>query len=252
MSKVLLITGATGIAEATAVAAAAQGDSVFVLSRTEEHCRDLCARLPPDVGYHACDLREEQDVTAAFDACLLRFGGVDAVFNVAGISGRRFGDGPLHECSAEGWDITLDTNVRGMFLVCRAALRYWLDAGRPGTILNMSSVLAYSPQAQYFATHAYAASKGAIVSMSRAMAAYYASHNIRVNVIAPGLVRTPMSARAQSDEAVLDFIARKQPLSAGMLDAADIAATALFLLGDQSRHVTGQVVGVDGGWGVSG
>src|SRR6478672_4773075 len=163
MGKVLFITGATGIAEATALAASEQGDSVFVLSRTEEHCRDLCARLP-DAGYQVCDLREERDVETAFDACLSRFGGVDAVFNVAGISGRRFGDGPLHECSAEGWDITLDTNVRGMFLVCRAALRYWLDARRPGAILNMSSVLAFSPQAQHFATHAYAASKGAIIS----------------------------------------------------------------------------------------
>jgi NAD(P)-dependent dehydrogenase (short-subunit alcohol dehydrogenase family) len=139
-----------------------------------------------------------------------------------------------------------------MFLMCRSALRYWLDAARPGTILNMASVLAFSPQAQHFATHAYAASKGAIVAMSRAMAAYYAPHKIRVNVIAPGLVRTPMSARAQSDDELVEFIAHKQPLSEGMLDAADVAATALFLLGDQSRHMTGQVVGVDGGWAVSG
>src|SRR6266542_250774 len=163
MRKIILITGATGIAEATALAAAAQGDSVFTISRTEAHCRDLCARLP-DSGYHACDLRDERAVETAFDACLRRFGGMDAVFNVAGISGRQFGDGPVHECSAEGWDITLDTNVRSMFLVCRSALRHWLDGRRPGAILNMASVLAFSPQAQHFATHAYAASKGAIIA----------------------------------------------------------------------------------------
>ena len=86
------------------------------------------------------------------------------------------------------------------FWCAAASCGYWLDNGRPGTILNMASVLAFSPEAQHFATHAYAASKGAIISMSRAMAAYYAPHKIRVNVIAPGLVRTPMSARAQSDE----------------------------------------------------
>ena len=250
MGRVLLITGATGIAEATALAASAQGDAVFIVSRTEDRCRDLC-KLLRNADYRVCDLREEREVEAAFDACLRKFRGVDAVFNVAGISGRRFGDGPLHQCSAEGWDVTFNTNVRGMFMMCRAALRYWLDARRPGTILNMSSVLAFSPEPQFFATHAYAASKGAIISMSRAMAAYYAPHKIRVNVIAPALVRTPMSARAQSDEALLDFIAHKQPLSAGMLDAADIAATALFLLSDQSRHMTGQVVSVDGGWAVS-
>jgi NAD(P)-dependent dehydrogenase (short-subunit alcohol dehydrogenase family) len=248
---VLLITGSTGIAEATAIKAAQQGDSIFVISRDESHCLDLCARLP-ESGYYACDLREESVVAEALAACLNRFGVVDAAFNVAGISGRRQGDGPLHECTAEGWDVTLDSNVRSMFLVCRGVLRHWLDTGRPGTILNMSSVLAFSPEAQHFATHAYAASKGAIISMSLAMAAYYARHKIRVNVIAPGLVRTPMSARAQSDEGVLEFIAHKQPLSGGMLDAGDVAETALFLLSEQARHITGQVVSVDGGWTVSG
>jgi len=248
---VLLITGSTGIAEATALKAAQQGDSIFVISRDESHCLDLCARLP-ESGYYAGDLREESVVAEALTACLNRFGGVDAAFNVAGISGRRQGDGPLHECTAEGWDVTLDSNVRSMFLVCRGVLRHWLDTGRPGTILNMSSVLAFSPEAQHFATHAYAASKGAIISMSLAMAAYYARHKIRVNVIAPGLVRTPMSARAQSDEDVLKFVAHKQPLSGGMLDAGDVAETALFLLGEQARHITGQVVSVDGGWAVSG
>jgi NAD(P)-dependent dehydrogenase (short-subunit alcohol dehydrogenase family) len=250
MPKIILITGATGIAEATALAAAAQGDSIFIISRTESHCQSLCARLP-NSAYHAADLRDEHAVEEAFRACLGKFNGIDALFNVAGISGRKFGDGPLHECSAEGWDITLDTNVRGMFLLSRSALRYWLDTRRHGTILNMASVLAFSPQAQHFATHAYAASKGAIISMSRAMAAYYAPHKIRINVIAPGLVRTPMSERAQSDEEVLDFISRKQPLSEGMLDPAEVARTALFLLGEQSRHMTGQVVGIDGGWAVS-
>ena len=250
MGKIILITGATGIAAATAQAAAAQGDSIFIISRTESDCQSLCARLP-DSSYHAADLRDEHAVQEAFSACLRKFSGVDALFNVAGISGRKFGDGPLHECSVEGWDITLDTNVRSMFLLCRSALRYWLDTGRHGTILNMASVLAYSPQAQHFATHAYAASKGAVISMSRAMAAYYAPHKIRVNVIAPGLVRTPMSERAQSDSEVLQFIARKQALSQGMLDPDEVARTALFLLSEQSRHMTGQVVGIDGGWGVS-
>src|ERR1043165_2471641 len=152
MSQVILITGATGIAEAAALAAAARGESGFVISRTEAHCRELSARLPGS-GFHACDLRDERAVLQAFDTCLRAFGRVDAVFNVAGISGRRFGDGPLHECSADGGDVTLDTNVRSMFLMCRSALLYWLNAGRPGNILNMSSVLAFSPQARHFATH---------------------------------------------------------------------------------------------------
>lgn len=251
MGKVLLITGSTGIAEAAATGAARQGDSVFVVSRDEAHSRDLSARLPGS-GYCAADLREEEAVGRAVEACLDRFGAIDAVFNVAGISGRQFGDGPVHECSAGGWDATLAANVRSMFLVCRGVLRQWLASGRPGAILNMSSVLAFSPESQHFATHAYTASKGAIISLSRAMAAYYAPHHIRVNVIAPGLVRTPMSARAQEDEQIVSYISRKQPLSGGMLEAKDVAEAALFLLGDESRHITGQVFAVDGGWTVSG
>jgi NAD(P)-dependent dehydrogenase (short-subunit alcohol dehydrogenase family) len=103
----------------------------------------------------------------------------------------------------------------------------------------------------HFTTHAYAASKGALLALTKSMAAYYAPHGIRVNAIAPGLVRTPMSARAQQDDTILSFIEQKQPLSEGMLDAADIAAAALFLLGQDSRHITGQVIAVDGGWEVS-
>jgi NAD(P)-dependent dehydrogenase (short-subunit alcohol dehydrogenase family) len=251
MGRVLLITGSTGIAEATALKASLQGDSIFVISRNETHCLDLCARLQ-DAGYYACDLTDERGVEDALIACLNRFGAIDAVFNVAGISGRSFGDGPLHECSTEGWTVTLDSNLKSMFLVCRGVLKYWLAAGRDGTMLNMSSVLAFSPQAQHFATHAYAATKGAIISMSLAMAAYYAPQKIRVNVIAPGLVRTPMSARAQTNPELLEFIAHKQPISDGMLEADDVARAALFLLGEESRHMTGQVITVDGGWTVSG
>jgi NAD(P)-dependent dehydrogenase (short-subunit alcohol dehydrogenase family) len=251
MGRVLLITGSTGIAEATALGAAERGDSIFVISRNETHCLDLCARLR-DAGYYACDLTNERGVEDALTACLNRFGGIDAVFNVAGISGRSFGDGPLHECSTEGWTVTLDSNLKSMFLVCRGVLKYWLGAERGGNILNMSSVLAFSPQAQHFATHAYATSKGGIISMSLAMAAYYAPQKIRVNVIAPALVRTPMSARAQTNPELLDYIAHKQPLSGGMLEADDVARAALFLLSDESRHMTGQVITVDGGWTVSG
>ncbi len=246
----LLITGATGIAEATALNAGAQGDSVFVVSRDEEECRSLCERLP-DAAWFACDLRDEESVQAAVCACIRRFRTVHAVFNVAGISGRSFGDGPVHECSTKAWEITLDNNLFSTFLMCRSILRHWIENNAPGVILNMSSVLAFSPQSQHFATHAYAASKGAIISLSRAMAAYYAPRGIRVNVIAPGLVRTRMSLRAQTDPSISEYIATKQPLS-GMLEPDDIAKTALFLLNEASAHITGQVVSVDGGWSVSG
>jgi NAD(P)-dependent dehydrogenase (short-subunit alcohol dehydrogenase family) len=238
--KVLLITGSTGMAAATARLASAEGARVFT-----------CGLEPGETGAFVADLRDPAAAESAFRACLQRFGRIDGLFNVAGVSGRRWGDGPLHECSLEGWDLTIEANLRTAFLITRPVLRQMLEQGTGGSILNMTSVTAWSPQATYFATHAYAAAKGAIASLSRAMAASYAAMRIRVNAIAPGLVETPMSVRAQSDPAILEYMQRKQPLAGGMIAAHDIAATALFLLGDDSQMITGQVITVDAGWSVS-
>jgi NAD(P)-dependent dehydrogenase (short-subunit alcohol dehydrogenase family) len=255
LDKVVLITGSTGIAAATAELAARAGARVFITSRTPEHARALAERVGGAI--YAGDLVDPATARGAISACVKLHGRLDAVFNVAGISGRKFGDGPLHECSEEGWDATLDANVKSMFFMCRAALNQMLSQpvaanGLRGTILNMASVLGSSPQAQHFATHAYAASKGAILAMSKSMAAYYAPEKIRVNVIAPALVRTPMSARAQGDPQILELMKTKQPLAEDLIEAEDVARAALFLLGDDSRMITADTLVVDAGWSVSG
>lgn len=255
--KVCLITGSTGIAAATALRAKDEGARVFVVSRTEDNCRALAERLGSAGGYAVADLTDEAAVEAAVEACVKAWGRVDALFNVAGISGRRFGDGPLHECTAAGWDTTLEANAKSMFLVCRAVVRRMLEqplsaAGLRGSVLNMASVLGFAPQRDFFATHAYAASKGAILALSRSMAAYYAPRKIRVNAIAPALVRTPMSARAQQDEAILDLMRTKQPLCEDLMEAEDVADAAVFLMSDAARRITGDVLTVDAGWCVSG
>jgi NAD(P)-dependent dehydrogenase (short-subunit alcohol dehydrogenase family) len=115
----------------------------------------------------------------------------------------------------------------------------------------MSSTLATRPAPSYFATHGYAASKGAIDALARALAASYAPAGIRVNAIAPALVATPMSRRAQDDPAILAYLAAKQPLAGGPIDADAVTGTALHLLSADAAMVTGQVVTVDGGWTVS-
>lgn len=253
--RVLLITGSTGIAAATAELAAHAGARLFIASRTADHAEELAKRTGG--GFLAADLVRSDAAPRAVEACVARFGRLDALFNVAGISGRKFGDGPLHECTEEGWDTTLDANVKSMFFMCKAALSQMIGqppgaSGLRGTILNMASVLGFAPQARHFATHAYAASKGAILAMSKSMAAYYASQKIRVNVIAPALVRTPMSARAQNDPAILELMKTKQPLAEDLIDARDVARAALFLLGDDSRMITADMLTVDAGWSVSG
>jgi NAD(P)-dependent dehydrogenase (short-subunit alcohol dehydrogenase family) len=175
------------------------------------------------------------------------------LFHVAGISGRRFGDGPLHECTDEGWDAVLDVNARGTFLTNRAAaLRMRAqprdDVGLRGTVLNMGSVLGWSPSPRHFGTVAYAASKGAIRALTLAAAARYAPDRIRFNLIAPALIDTPMAARAVGDPAVRRYLRTKQPLASGPGTAEDCAEGALYLCEPASRFVTGTVLTVDGGW----
>jgi NAD(P)-dependent dehydrogenase (short-subunit alcohol dehydrogenase family) len=119
-------------------------------------------------------------------------------------------------------------------------------------VVNCGSVLGFSPSPHFFATHAYAASKAALIGLTRASAAHYAAQGIRFNVLAPGLVATPMSRRAQGDEAVRAFIRTKQPLDGGRIgQPEDLDAAAVWLLSDAGRFVTGQVIAIDGGWTVS-
>jgi NAD(P)-dependent dehydrogenase (short-subunit alcohol dehydrogenase family) len=249
VSEVLLVTGSSGIAEATARLWGAQ-DSVFIVGVKEDECRSLAAELPL-AGFNAADVRDEEAVRKSVAACLERFGKIDALFNVVGISARSLGDGPLHESSTEAWDTVMDVNAKGTFLMCREVLRVWTRDSRKGVILNTGSVLAQHPQREHFASAGYAASKGAVEAMTLSAASYYAPAGIRINAIAPGLTRTPMSARAQSDPRVLEYMTRKQPLTQGLMAPEDIAKTACFLLRKDSSPITGQVITVDGGWAVS-
>lgn len=198
-----------------------------------------------------CDVMRPEEVAQLFQQAVAALRGLDILFHVAGGSGRRAGDGPLHECTDDGWQYTLDLNLRSVFLTNRAAIRHFLERRQPGVILNLASVLALAPSPRHFDTAAYAAAKAGVIGLSRLAAARYAADGIRVNVLAPGLIDTPMSTRACSDPAVLDFLRGKQPLGPGPGAAEDCAAAAVYLCSDEARFVTGAVLPVDGGWCVS-
>ncbi len=179
---------------------------------------------------------------------MLALGGLDVLYHVAGASGRGHGDGPLHECTDDGWRWTLDANLTGAFRTNRAAVRAFLAQGTPGAVLNMASVLALDPAPRWFDTCAYAAAKGGVVALTRYGAARYAAAGIRFNVLAPGLIDTPMAARAVGDPAIVQYLRGKQPLAGGPGQPEDCADAAVFLCSDAARLVTGVVLPVDGGW----
>src|SRR5262249_37447836 len=151
------------------------------------------------------DVTRPDAVTTLFSAALEFLDNrLDVLFHVAGISGRSLGDGPLDECSTAGWDAVLATNAKGVFLTNQAGVRRMRtqsldDFGLRGTVLNVGSVLAWSPSPDAFGTYAYAASKGAVHAMTLAAAARYARERIRFNLLAPGLIDTPMAARAMGN-----------------------------------------------------
>jgi NAD(P)-dependent dehydrogenase (short-subunit alcohol dehydrogenase family) len=181
---------------------------------------------------------------------------IDVLVHSAGISGRRFGDGPLHECSDDAWERVMHVNAFGVFVTNRAAVRCMLRqpldaAGLRGTILNVGSVLDRSPSPVHFGTLAYAASKGAIRALTKASAARYAAERIRFNLLVPSLIDTPMAARAAHDPRIRSYLATKQPIAGGPGSAEDVAEAALYLCEPGSRFVTGAELIVDGGWCVS-
>lgn len=249
--RVVLITGSTGIAGATAERAALEGASVFIVSRTESNARGLAERVGG--AWAAADLTDEAAVDTAVTAAIDRFGRIDGLFSAAGGSGRPFGDGPIHAVTGDAWDATVSLNLRSHALVCARVVRHMRERSdredrSRGSVLLLGSVLATAPVPEYFATHAYAAAKGGLAALMTTMAATYVRDRIRVNMLVPSLTDTPMAARAASDHTILAYTTRKQPLAGPLLDPDEVAKAAIFFLSDESRAVTGQSLAIDGGW----
>jgi NAD(P)-dependent dehydrogenase (short-subunit alcohol dehydrogenase family) len=257
----LIVGGTSGIGLATAGRFLVEGALVVVCGRSQKTVAEARAILE-DVGRErvralAADASDPAQVEGLFQQVLAFFSGrLDILYHVAGISGRRFEDAALHECTLEGWDTVLDANARSLFLTNRTAVRQVLaqpldEHGLRGTVLNMGSVLGWSPAPDFFGTIAYSASKGAIRAMTLNAAARYARDRIRFNLIAPALIETPMAVRAVADPAIRAYLATKQPLAGGPGTPEDCAEAALFLCEPASRFLTGVVLNVDGGWCVS-
>lgn len=252
-NRVIVIVGGTsGLGVSAAAACVAEGASVVLVGRDAKKCEAAAARLGDRARALSGDAADPRTAERAIELGAETFGGFHGLYHVAGGSGRSQGDGPLDQLSDRGWSYTLRLNLDSMFYSNRAAARWLLEAKQMGSILNMTSVLASSPAPKYFATHAYAAAKAAAIGLTTTAASYYARHSIRFNAIAPALVETPMSGRAAEDPEIRRYIASKQPLDGGRIGRVeDVDQAVVYLLSDDARFVTGQVLAIDGGWMVS-
>ncbi len=250
--NIVIIGGTTGIGFSAAKAFVANGANIVVVGRKAESVAEAKKKLGEAAEAINADATHPETAVEAINICIKKFGSFDGLYHVAGGSGRKMGDGPLHELSMDGWNKTLELNLTSLMLSNQAAVNQFIKQGSGGSILNMSSVLGFSPSPHHFSTHAYAAAKSAIIGFSKSIAAFYAKNNIRVNVIAPALVETPMAQRAANDEAILPFIRTKQPLDGGRIGyPEDLDGMAIYFMSNQSKFTTGQIVAVDGGWSIS-
>jgi len=242
-NRVALITGGTrGIGLATAELFAQEGARVALAARSESDGRAAVEKIPGAL-FVECDVTRAADCQRAVSETVRAFGQLDILFNNAGVIYRNRN---VEATSEAEWDTTMDTNVKGIFLMSQAALPHLRAAGG-GVIVNTAS---YMGLVGFAGLAAYCASKGAVVNLTRAMALDYAKDNIRVNCICPGSVATDMihdAWRAYGDvEQAARMWAAKHPLNR-IASPQDIARVVLFLASADSSFITGAALPVDGG-----
>lgn len=238
---VVVTGGGSGIGLASAEAAAAAGAAVMVADRRQpalDAATDALARFGRPVAACAVDVADPVQVRGLVDATLGAFGRVDGVVASAGIER----PAPALELTEDAFDEVLRVNLKGVFLCAQGFARAMVEAGTGGSIVTISSSVAFSPvpsEAQY------AASKGGIVSLTKSMALEWGQHHIRVNSVAPGLIDTPLSA-GRPDEHRAAYVSRTPLGRIGTPE--DVAKVVRFLLSDDAGYVTGQTIVVNGGF----
>lgn len=242
--KIAVVTGAArGIGAACARAFAEHGASVVLSDVLAEQCAETARRIAADTGAATLavrtDVSDEGDCAALLEACVDHFGGCDILLNNAGI----IVPGSILDATVENFDRVIAVNLRGTFLVSRQVARHMAERGTKGVIINMSSTNAVVTIPDQMA---YAASKGGVAQMTKAMAMALAPHDIRVNAIGPGTILTDMlKVVIANDEARRTILSRTPMGRIG--DPAEVASVAVFLASDYASYLTGETIYPDGG-----
>jgi NAD(P)-dependent dehydrogenase (short-subunit alcohol dehydrogenase family) len=243
--RVAVVTGASsGLGVGFARALAQAGANLVLAARRADRLESLAAELREagaEVLPVACDVTDPDQVEALKDACLERFGRADILVNNAGTTEIV----PAENESEEAFLRVLNVNLNGTFYCAQRFGRVMLEAGQ-GSIINVASILGFVgsgsiPQAGYVA------SKGAVVNLTRELAAQWARRGVRVNGIAPGFFRSEMTEEMFSDERSMSWLRRKTPAGRPG-EVKELYGAVIYLASDASTYVTGQTIAVDGGW----
>jgi NAD(P)-dependent dehydrogenase (short-subunit alcohol dehydrogenase family) len=245
--KRALVTGASsGIGRATALRFAREGARVGLLARRAEALEALAAEIR-DAGGEALplptDVAQEEQVAAAVARIVAAWGGLDVVVGVAGVELIEGGDTRVDQLELAAWQKTIDTNLTGMFLTCKHGVRALLASGGGSVIVTGSPTGLYGLA---LGEHAYSASKAGCHGLARVMANEYAKDNIRVNIVVPGFIDTPINAPVFADPALVEEICQVIPARRpGQPD--EVAAMMVWLASDEASYATGGFFTVDGG-----
>ena len=242
--RTAVVTGAArGIGAACARGFAEHGADVVLADVHAAQCAETARRIAADTGaetlaVHA-DVSKEGDCAEILDACMERFGACDILLNNAGI----IVPGSILDATVEDFDRVLAVNLRGTFLLSRLVAREMVKRGTKGAIINMSSVNAVVTIPDQLP---YAASKGGVAQMTRAMAVALAPHGVRVNAIGPGTILTDMAKVVVADEKARRTILSRTPMGR-IGEPGEVASVAVFLASDYASYLTGETIYPDGG-----
>lgn len=240
--KVIVITGGgSGIGAASAKAFAAEGASVVVAGRTLAKVEAVAEHITANGGKAlavACDVGRSADVEQMIAVTLEHYGRLDVLYNNAGISP----SGAAGDITEDEWDTCMDVNLKGVFLGAKFAIPHMQSAGG-GVILTTAGTFGLRPAKN---KAAYSAAKAGAINLTKSIALDYARDNIRANVIAPGVVETPLLQGAEADADFQQFLDQYQPLR-GLTQPEEVAELAVYLASDAAKMITGQVFVIDAG-----